>query len=94
LEGVSEVLAREVAPFNVKVTALAPGSFRTDWARRSLIPSPRRIVDYDALFDPVRQARAEKSGRQNGDPDRPPGSCWTFWRWIIRPSTSCSEATR
>jgi NAD(P)-dependent dehydrogenase (short-subunit alcohol dehydrogenase family) len=70
LEGVSEVLAREVAPFNVKVTALAPGSFRTDWAGRSMIRSPRQIVDYDALFDPVRQARAEKSGRQNGDPDR------------------------
>jgi NAD(P)-dependent dehydrogenase (short-subunit alcohol dehydrogenase family) len=70
LEGLSEALASEVAPFNVKVTALAPGSFRTDWAGRSMIRSPRRIADYDALFDPVRQARAEKSGRQNGDPDR------------------------
>ncbi len=70
LEGLSEVLAREVASFNVKVTALAPGSFRTDWAGRSMIRAPRRIADYDALFDPVRKARAEKSGRQNGDPDR------------------------
>jgi NAD(P)-dependent dehydrogenase (short-subunit alcohol dehydrogenase family) len=70
LEGVSEVLAREVAPFGVKVTALAPGSFRTDWAGRSMIRSERRIADYDALFDPIRKARTEKSGRQNGDPDR------------------------
>jgi NAD(P)-dependent dehydrogenase (short-subunit alcohol dehydrogenase family) len=70
LEGVSEAMASEVAPFNVKVTALAPGSFRTDWAGRSMIRSPRRIADYDALFDPVRKARAEKNGRQNGDPDR------------------------
>jgi NAD(P)-dependent dehydrogenase (short-subunit alcohol dehydrogenase family) len=70
LEGVSEVLAREVEPFGVKVTALAPGSFRTDWAGRSMIRSERRTADYDALFDPIRQARAEKSGKQNGDPDR------------------------
>jgi NAD(P)-dependent dehydrogenase (short-subunit alcohol dehydrogenase family) len=58
LEGVSEVLAREVEPFGVKVTALAPGSFRTDWAGRSMIRSERRIPDYD------------KSGKQSGDPDR------------------------
>jgi len=70
LEGLSEVLAREVAPFGVKVTALAPGSFRTDWAGRSMIRSPRQIADYDALFDPIRKARSDKSGRQNGDPAR------------------------
>jgi NAD(P)-dependent dehydrogenase (short-subunit alcohol dehydrogenase family) len=70
LEGVSEVLAREVEPFGVKVTALAPGSFRTDWAGRSMIRSERRIPDYDALFDPIRQARTDKSGKQNGDPER------------------------
>jgi len=70
LEGLSEVLAREVVPFGIKVTALAPGSFRTDWAGRSMIRSPRQIADYDALFDPIRKARSDKSGRQNGDPAR------------------------
>jgi hypothetical protein len=30
--------------------------------------SPRQIADYDALFDPIRQAREEKSGKQLGDP--------------------------
>ena len=30
--------------------------------------SPRSISDYDAMFDPVRQAREEKSGKQLGDP--------------------------
>ena len=70
LEGVSEVLANEVAPFGIKVTAVAPGSFRTDWAGRSMVRSERRISDYDALFDPIRKARQEKSGKQNGDPDQ------------------------
>jgi hypothetical protein len=49
---------------------VAPGSFRTDWAGRSMVRSPRRITDYDALFDPIRKARQDKSGRQNGDPER------------------------
>ena len=68
LEGISEVLGKELRPFGVHVTAVAPGSFRTDWAGRSMQRSPRSIADYDALFDPIRQARQEKSGKQLGDP--------------------------
>lgn len=68
LEGISEVLAKEVAGFGVKVTAIAPGSFRTDWAGRSMVRAGRSIADYDALFDPIREAREAKSGKQAGDP--------------------------
>ncbi len=68
LEGVAEALGKEVAGLGIAVTAVAPGSFRTDWAGRSMVRSPRTIADYDALFDPVRQARQEKSGKQPGDP--------------------------
>lgn len=68
LEGISEVLAKELKPFGVHVTAVAPGSFRTDWAGRSMQRSPRSIPDYDDMFDPIRLARREKSGKQLGDP--------------------------
>ncbi|EDT04523.1 oxidoreductase [Burkholderia ambifaria] len=68
LEGISETLGQELAPFGIAVTAVAPGSFRTDWAGRSMTRTPRSIADYDAIFDPIRQAREEKSGRQLGDP--------------------------
>lgn len=68
LEGISETLAKEVQPFGIAVTAVAPGSFRTDWAGRSMQRTPRSIADYDALFDPIRKAREEKSGKQLGDP--------------------------
>lgn len=68
LEGLSDTLSQELQPFNIFVTAVAPGSFRTDWAGRSMRRSPRSIVDYDASFDPVRRAREEKSGKQLGDP--------------------------
>jgi len=68
LEGISETLAKEVADFGVKVTAVAPGSFRTDWAGRSMVRSARHIADYDAVIDPIRAARQAKSGHQLGDP--------------------------
>jgi NAD(P)-dependent dehydrogenase (short-subunit alcohol dehydrogenase family) len=68
LEGISESLGKEVKPLGIHVTAVAPGSFRTDWAGRSMSRTPRSIADYDALFDPIRQAREEKSGKQLGDP--------------------------
>jgi NAD(P)-dependent dehydrogenase (short-subunit alcohol dehydrogenase family) len=63
LEGISDTLSKALAPFGIAVTAVAPGSFRTDWARRS-------IGDDDASFEPVRRARIEKSGKQPGDPAR------------------------
>jgi NAD(P)-dependent dehydrogenase (short-subunit alcohol dehydrogenase family) len=68
LEGITEVLGKEVKPFGIHVTAVEPGSFRTDWAGRSMVRTPRSIPDYDALFDPIRKAREERSGKQPGDP--------------------------
>ncbi|MFL9863617.1 oxidoreductase [Paraburkholderia fungorum] len=68
LEGISEVLSKEVKPLGIRVTAVAPGSFRTEWAGRSMVRTPRSIPDYDSLFDPIRKGREEKSGRQLGDP--------------------------
>jgi NAD(P)-dependent dehydrogenase (short-subunit alcohol dehydrogenase family) len=68
LEGISEALGKEVKPFGIAITAVAPGSFRTDWAGRSMSRTPRSIPDYDAVFDPVRSAREDKNGKQLGDP--------------------------
>lgn len=68
LQGISEVMRAEMAPFGVHVTTLCPGSFRTDWAGRSMIRTERSIADYDALFDPIREGRQAKSGKQLGDP--------------------------
>lgn len=68
LEGISEALGKEVALFGIRVTALAPGQFRTDWAGRSMDRTPRSIADYDRVMDPIRAARQAKSGNQPGDP--------------------------
>ncbi len=68
LEGISEVAGKELKALGIAVTAVAPGSFRTDWAGRSMVRTPRAIADYDDLFDPIREARLQKSGKQLGDP--------------------------
>jgi NAD(P)-dependent dehydrogenase (short-subunit alcohol dehydrogenase family) len=68
LEGISETLAKEVKGFGIAVTAVAPGMFRTDWSGRSMIRAARSIADYDDMFEPMRAARAARSGKQKGDP--------------------------
>lgn len=70
LEGISETLEKEVRGFGIKVTTIAPGSFRTDWAGRSMVRTQRTIDDYDSVFDPIRRARQKKDGKQAGDPAR------------------------
>ncbi|MGW2918492.1 oxidoreductase [Streptomyces angustmyceticus] len=68
LEGILEALGKEVAQFGIHVTAIEPGSFRTDWAGRSMTRAARTIDDYDELFDPLREARQKASGNQLGNP--------------------------
>jgi NAD(P)-dependent dehydrogenase (short-subunit alcohol dehydrogenase family) len=63
LEGISDALSKEVKPFGIAVTAVAPGSFRTDWAGRSMTRTPRSIADYDEIFDP-RPHRSRRKKRQ------------------------------
>lgn len=46
LEAVTEALAAEVRPLGIKVTAIQPGAFRTDWATRSMKESEAPITDY------------------------------------------------
>jgi NAD(P)-dependent dehydrogenase (short-subunit alcohol dehydrogenase family) len=68
VEGLLESLRQEVASFGIHVTAIEPGSFRTDWAGRSMTRAERTIRDYDELFEPIRAARVKASGNQLGNP--------------------------
>jgi NAD(P)-dependent dehydrogenase (short-subunit alcohol dehydrogenase family) len=48
LSGFSEALAKEVAPLGIKVTAVEPAGFRTDWAGESMTYA-REIEGYDLV---------------------------------------------
>ena len=67
LEGFSQALAQEVAPFGVHVTLIEPGGFDTDWAG----PSAKHaapLADYDELRAAV-DAERSKRWASPGDPE-------------------------
>jgi NAD(P)-dependent dehydrogenase (short-subunit alcohol dehydrogenase family) len=67
LEGLSEAVAAEVAPFGIRVLIVEPGSFRTGLLGRSL----RATAPLDIYSSTVGQTRAYiagEDGNQSGDP--------------------------
>ncbi|MET9241181.1 oxidoreductase [Nonomuraea sp. NPDC003709] len=69
VEGFSEVLANEVAPFGVKVVIVEPGAFRTDWQGTSMeihLVGP----DYEQTVGTIHRHRRDTDGTQPGDPAR------------------------
>jgi len=70
VEGISEALASELAHFNIRVTAVEPGPFRTDFLGGSLATAKRRLADYDASAGKTRAYATDRNGSQQGDPVR------------------------
>jgi len=52
VEGISESLSQEVAPFNIRVTIIEPSNFRTDWSGRSAAKTTSAIQEYQELIAP------------------------------------------
>ncbi|MBD6618583.1 SDR family NAD(P)-dependent oxidoreductase [Komarekiella sp. 'clone 1'] len=70
LEGISGSLAYEVEPFGIKVTAVEPGSFKTDFIKRSFVANDSQIDDYKELVNQSRQDMLDDHGKQPGDPKK------------------------
>lgn len=68
LEALTEALAQEVKPFGIKVTAIEPGAFRTDWAARSMWESAAPIGDYDENVGARKAMIKEFANHLPGDP--------------------------
>jgi len=66
LEGLSQALAQEVAPFGIHVTLIEPGGFATDWAGPSAKHSAP-LPAYDAYREEVQRMRRERNPKP-GDP--------------------------
>ena len=71
LEGFSEALAQELAPFGIFVTIVEPGPFRTDFlTRESLRFGGRPLDDYNERRAKAQASFEQRSGQQPGDPAR------------------------
>lgn len=69
VEGLSDALSKEMAPFGVNVLIVEPGPFRTDWAGRSIRQSPE-IAAYAETAGARRKWIRDSDGTQSGDPVR------------------------
>lgn len=70
LGGLSKALRDEVSPFGIGVTVVEPGSFRTDFAGRSLVAAEEHDPGYAATISRIATAVRGGSGRERGDPAR------------------------
>lgn len=67
--GLSEALAQEVAPFGIKVTILAPGTFRTNFMNEETLHVAETKIDVYGLDKQVEQFTGF-DGKQLGDPKK------------------------
>lgn len=67
LEGFSEALANEVAPFGIKVLIVEPGAFRTGLHGGAMQMSSE-LPEYADIVGPVREQMRAYDGTQPGDP--------------------------
>ncbi|MFD2515403.1 oxidoreductase [Pontibacter locisalis] len=76
LEGFSEAMAQEVAPFNVKVTIVEPGPFRTNFAGSSIKRADEHLDAYAETAGAFERAMQERNGKQDGDPAKAAEVLW------------------
>ena len=70
LEALTEGLAKEVEPFGIRVTAIEPGAFRTDWATRSMQESATPIDAYAETVGARKELIKMAGSLLPGDPAR------------------------
>ena len=70
VEGLSQALAKEVAPLGIRVTLIEPGPVRTDFQGRSMSTVAKPIDAYATTAGARRTQLLASSGKQAGDPVR------------------------
>ena len=71
VNGFSETLSAEVAPFGIKVTIVQPGYFRTNFLSAGSLAVPQnQIADYQNVRDTVNFHQNDMDKQQAGDPEK------------------------
>lgn len=75
VNGFSETLSAEVAPFGIKVTIVQPGYFRTNFLSAGSLAVPQnQIADYQNVRDTVNFHQNDMDQQQAGDPEKAAGA--------------------
>ena len=73
----TEALSQELKPeWNIKLTLIEPGGFRTDWAGRSMTFAERKLPEYDHLN--AEETMTKRNGTQVGDPAKGAEAMYKF----------------
>ncbi|NUS73142.1 MAG: SDR family NAD(P)-dependent oxidoreductase [Corynebacteriales bacterium] len=70
LEGWSEALSGEVAPFGIKVLIVEPSRFRTEFNASDVLKTATADAMYHNVTGAIRANMADADGMQEGDPQR------------------------
>ena len=71
VHGFSESLAEEVKPFNIDVTIVSPGYFRTNFLMSDSLQVPKHeIADYKSVRETQSLHQHSINGNQPGDPEK------------------------
>lgn len=70
VEGISESLAQEVAPFGIGVIIVEPGAFRTELLSSSFSMAKTELPDYAETSGKARVYARNGHGKQAGDPKK------------------------
>lgn len=69
--GLTEALAKEMAPLGVHVTVVEPGPFRTDFLdQSSLLRAANVITDYEQTVGKTQESAGQRNKKQPGDPKK------------------------
>lgn len=75
VEGYTEALSKELKPeWNIKLTCIEPGGFRTDWAGRSMDFGEKKHPAYDHIN--AQETMGKRNGTQVGDPVKGGRAFW------------------
>src|SRR4029077_12374721 len=68
LEGMSEALAAELAPFGIKIMIVEPGALRTNFSSPDVINQMPVMESYQDIVGSMRGLVRDLDGKQDGDP--------------------------